>query len=418
MSYKWLNGGKLPTLLAMMKYLYFCLSVAVCCACGLEQESSDDSALPAGTAAPDASMSDCRNAVLECARGFRCLESRDGGYECIAETESMAVASDNMLSQAMALDPPVAEPDVLIEEGDQSADSEGDEGSEGASPANESPSMGMPSEPMNAPPEAPSPRGERGKSYKRGIASGFDSARDLEALSTGISWWYNWSPSYNDPVADLYAQYELDWVPMTWNGNNPDEIRAFLELHPNVRYLLTFNEPNFQDQANMTPEYAASIWPTFEAIADEYNVELIGPAVNFCGGCVVVDGSPIDSNYVVWLDMFFESFRAQFGREPRMDYTALHWYDYGLEDQVNQIVSRYNKPVWVTEFALWRSEDWNTDENERAWLTDMVRYLEGNPMVYRYAWFTGRRPDFPRINLLANDGELTPLGQAYLDAPY
>ena len=39
-------------------------------------------------------------------------------------------------------------------------------------------------------------------------------------------------------------------------------------------------------------------------------------------------------------------------------------------------------------------------------------------MVYRYAWFTGRRPDFPRINLLAADGELTPLGQAYVDAPF
>ena len=39
-------------------------------------------------------------------------------------------------------------------------------------------------------------------------------------------------------------------------------------------------------------------------------------------------------------------------------------------------------------------------------------------MVYRYAWFTGRRPDFPRIDLLGADGQLTPLGRAYLDVPF
>ena len=41
------------------------------------------------------------------------------------------------------------------------------------------------------------------------------------------------------------------------------------------------------------------------------------------------------------MDMFLDEFRTQFGREPQMDYTALHRYDYGLEDQVNEIVMRY-----------------------------------------------------------------------------
>ncbi len=256
------------------------------------------------------------------------------------------------------------------------------------------------------------------KSYKRGIAFGFESPRDLQAISEGTSWWYNWSPSYNQAVADLYVDYGMDWVPMTWNGNNPDQVRAFLEMHPNVRYLLGFNEPNFSDQANLTPAYAASLWPTFEAIAEEFDVKLVGPAVNYCGGCVVVDGEPLGNDYIIWLDLFFEEFRAQFGREPKMDYLALHWYDFGLQDQVERIVSRYGKPIWVTEFALWRGEDWNTDEFERNWLLEAVQFLEEHPMVYRYAWFTGRRGDFPKIDLLGADGELTPLGQAYVEAPF
>ncbi|MEE2645187.1 MAG: glycosyl hydrolase, partial [Myxococcota bacterium] len=118
------------------------------------------------------------------------------------------------------------------------------------------------------------------KSRKRGIAYDLRSARDLEVLSAGISWWYNWSPRYHPMVSDLYRAAELDWVPMTWNGNNPDEIRAFLETHREVRYLLGYNEPNFQEQANMTPAYAASNWPTFEAIEEEYDLELVGPAEN------------------------------------------------------------------------------------------------------------------------------------------
>lgn len=256
------------------------------------------------------------------------------------------------------------------------------------------------------------------KSYKRGIAFGFNSLADFEAISEGVSWWYNWSPSYRPSVADHYEALEMDWVPMTWNGNNPDEIRAFLSTHPHVRYLLTYNEPNFRDQANLTPAYAASIWPQFEQIAEEFNLQLVGPAVNYCGGCVIVDGSPIGSPFTLWMDMFFDEFRTQFGREPQMDFTALHWYDYGLEDQVNEMVMRYGKPVWLTEFALWRGEDWATDALERQWLLDMVAFLEEHPLVHRYAWFTGRRPDFPKINLLADEGILTPLGQAYINAPY
>lgn len=256
------------------------------------------------------------------------------------------------------------------------------------------------------------------KSEKRGIAYNVTSLADLEALSPGVSWWYNWSPRYDQAVAQDYQRLQVDWVPMTWNGNNPDEIRAFLDNHPEVRYLLTYNEPNFQDQANMTPAYAASLWPTFEQIAEEYDLELVGPALNYCGNCVVVNGAPIGSNFTLWMDMFFDEFRAQFDREPHMDYTALHWYDYGLEDQVDEMVMRYNKPVWLTEFALWRYEDWATDELERQWLIDMVAFLEAHPYVHRYAWFTGRRPDFPKINLLAEDGVLTPLGEAYVNAPY
>ena len=48
----------------------------------------------------------------------------------------------------------------------------------------------------------------------------------------------------------------------------------------------------------------------------------------------------------------------------------------------------------------------------------MLAFLEEYPMVLRYACFTGRRPGFPKINLLAEDGALTDSGEVFVNAPY
>ena len=341
---------------------------------------------------------DCSNDGIGCNEGFECEPRELSGYECVPEVEPDAMVLD-AISPAPGRDGGGEMRDPALDAGGSMVEVDAAD----AGPASD---QGV-SDPMG-----------RTRSYKRGIAYGFDSPRDLEALSQGVSWWYNWSPRYNEAVADVYAEYALDWVPMTWNGNNAAEIRAFLEQHPNVRYLLGFNEPNFSDQANLTPDRAAELWPQYEQIAEDFDLQLVGPAVNYCGGCVMVDGSPIENDYIVWLDMFIEAYQTRFGRAPRMDFTALHWYDFGLPEQVDRIVTRYGRPVWLTEFALWRGEDWNTPEFERDWLLEMVALLEENEMVYRYSWFTGRRPDFPRINLLDADGQLTPLGRAYVEAPF
>jgi hypothetical protein len=44
-----------------------------------------------------------------------------------------------------------------------------------------------------------------------------------------------------------------------------------------------------------------------------------------------------------------------------------------------------------------------------------IPYLEGEPTVYRYSWFTGRDGTAGREALLAaGSGQLTPLGQDYV----
>ena len=77
------------------------------------------------------------------------------------------------------------------------------------------------------------------------------SVNDFEVLSTGISW-CNWSPSCNEQVADVYENFDVDWVPMTWNGNNPDRRRSSMNIPTsNIYWDLT---SLIFESGNLTPE--------------------------------------------------------------------------------------------------------------------------------------------------------------------
>ena len=95
---------------------------------------------------------------------------------------------------------------------------------------------------------------------------------------------------------------------------------TFLSNHPETKYLLAFNEPNFLEQANMTPVEVAALWPKLESIADAYNLEIVGPAVNFCGNCVQANGTTYNSPFD-YLDNFFQACQA-----CRVDHIAIHSY--------------------------------------------------------------------------------------------
>ena len=68
-----------------------------------------------------------------------------------------------------------------------------------------------------------------------------------------LSWYYNWSPN---PLSNTN---NVEFVPMIWgNFSNDSYILNWIKdkKWENYRYLLMFNEPDFNDQANMTPEQA------------------------------------------------------------------------------------------------------------------------------------------------------------------
>ena len=256
------------------------------------------------------------------------------------------------------------------------------------------------------------------KSAKRGIAYNLEAAGDLQALSPGVSWWYNWSPQPASSVRpDYRVAYGMDYIPTLWNDNfDAAGVEAFIKANPQIKYMLVLNEPNLVEQANVTPQQAAAFWPRYEAVAAHTGVKIVGPQITY--GTMPGYGDPMQ-----WLDAFYAAYRgANGGRDPRIDYLGFHWYDYGLSDQLDRL-KKYGKPFWVTEMANWHSQSDGAQidsvDKQKAQMKDMVAICEGRSDVFRYAWFTGRWPnDVHYTSLLGPTGQLTDLGRYYLSLPY
>jgi hypothetical protein len=251
------------------------------------------------------------------------------------------------------------------------------------------------------------------KNTKRGIAYGYHSEEDFQAISGTLSWWYNWAVTPESEVADIFESYDMDFVPMAWNGQfNETNLRNFYAGHPDTKYLLGFNEPNFIEQANMTPSQAAAQWSKLEAVADDYGLELVGPAVNWCGNCVSEGGVTFTNPYE-YLDSFFVACQ-----DCRVDYIAVHnymCYSGPLIDYLEEF-KKYGKKIWLTEFACWDQATITLDM-QKSLMIGALDYLDNDTMIYRYSWFIGRSgPNTPHFDIFESEpGVLTELGELYVN---
>ncbi|HLN72820.1 MAG TPA: glycosyl hydrolase [Prolixibacteraceae bacterium] len=251
------------------------------------------------------------------------------------------------------------------------------------------------------------------KSKKRGIAFGYNTESDFKALSKNISWWYNWSTRPESEVALVYQNYGMDFVPMTWNANYSETgLRAFYANHPEAKFILGFNEPNFTTQANMTPKQAAAAWPKLEKIAKDFGLKIVAPAVNYADKPVTEDGVTY-SDPIKYLDAFFAACPT-----CQVDYIAVHNYMCYAGSLSNDIqrYKKYKKPIWLTEFACWDQQN-ITLTMQKDYMMGAIDYLEGDTCIFRYSWFNRNRlQSYPYLDLLKSTaGQLTELGQLYVN---
>lgn len=231
----------------------------------------------------------------------------------------------------------------------------------------------------------------------KGVAN--SPCEELQRL--GATWYYNWG-------LDGESCGGAEFVPMVWGGSGltPDEVSAAVERAVAAGHttVLGFNEPDRDDQANMTVEQAVALWPSMVADDD------------------VLVGSPATSSDASGQEWMREFMTQVTDRNLRVDFLAVHWYGWGEGscDADAAGLDQYldwaetlpgDLPIWITEFGCLNESNPDT-ATVQAFYEGAVEMLEEHPRVVRYAWFP-----WTANNHLIEDGALTELGTSFAAAP-
>lgn len=242
--------------------------------------------------------------------------------------------------------------------------------------------------PQNAAARAPS---------KRGIAYN-DHALVNALLSQGASasWAYNWDST------DGGLSSSLEFVPMLWSDGEEhtsrwaSNVEAMLER--GSTHILSFNEPDHAEQANMSPQAAAAAHAKF-----------LGPYASRARiGSPAVTNSGEEGQGVKWLESFMSACEAEPGCQ--VDFCAAHWYaDHNAEGSLRAHLEDVrgvcgDRPVWLTEFA----PEGGSEGDYVSWIEREVRPLDDLEWVERYAYFMVGEP-----GTLTTGGGLNAQGAAY-----
>ena len=225
-------------------------------------------------------------------------------------------------------------------------------------------------------------------SSKRGFADVSASYSNLQA--TGAGWYYTWGLGQGYP-----GGFDAQHAPMFWGGWAVNQTNITnVKNNPDVEWVLGFNEPERSDQANMTVAQAISAWTTLSNGFAGSGKKLVSPAVS--------DTSSGQS----WITDFKNQATAA---GLQVDAVAFHWYGVSNPNdpagaassfisRINWYHNLWNKPVFITEFAI---HDWGGNysdeeisEANRQFLDIVVPWMESSSYVAGYAvypWFSDAR---------------------------
>lgn len=149
-----------------------------------------------------------------------------------------------------------------------------------------------------------------------------------------VNWQYNW-----DSTTTVNKQSYCEYVPMLW-GTSSDHTNAWFSnayywLASGSGHLLAFNEPERSDQANLTPQEAATAFK-------KYMTPFVGSAS--------IGAPAVSNDGYAWITEFL-GLCTNCG----IDFIPIHWYnDHTLfSDFKNWVTSicDLGYTVWITEVS-------------------------------------------------------------------
>jgi hypothetical protein len=188
------------------------------------------------------------------------------------------------------------------------------------------------------------------------------------------SWAYNWDSTDNG-----LTNAGQSFVPMLWGTNDVHTSRWTKNvenmLAKGSTHLLSFNEPDFPSQANLSPDSAAA-----------GHVKYMNPYASRAKiGAPAITNSNIAGQGLDWLRSFMSACNS---KGCAIDFCVTHWYSpssaaetlFSHIQQVHEICN--GKPVWITEF-----EPFGSDSEISSFLSTNLKRLDSLSYVERYSYF-------------------------------
>ncbi len=317
----------------------------------------------------------------------------------VYESSAESISSDITSTTSAA---PVQTSQSPVEGSDDDDEDDDDEGSDDDYPSSTMQAPGafyeVPSTATSSPatPTPAAPAMSYGTS-KRGLA--YNSAALTGAFAgRSMSWAYNWADKPDGALGS-----GIEFVPMLWGEKKFGDwaTAAKSALAAGAKHMLSFNEPDLAEQANMNAATAA-------AAHIKYMNPYAGQAK--IGSPAVTNGGPsggTDGMGLGWLRNFFDRCNGN----CKVDFLAFHWYDSAdnvayfknyVSDVIKLAKEKGVQKVWLTEFAAAGS-----DAQVAKFLAEVLPWMDSNDAIERYAYFMcsdGR---------LVNGNSLSTVGKAY-----
>mmetsp|Transcript_63044 Transcript_63044/g.111972 ORF Transcript_63044/g.111972 Transcript_63044/m.111972 type:complete len:515 (+) Transcript_63044:73-1617(+) len=241
-----------------------------------------------------------------------------------------------------------------------------------------------------------------------------------------IGWWYDWrttvvsGQNFGGRLTGAAWDGKIPFVPMIysedWLGDyhgkkarNPASLPGSSGMFEGSQYLLAFNEPWMDIQANISAERVAELWPQFQVKAEELEkkigkkVFLVSPTIepphakDLLRGEVPQDASGWDfeKNKTelgvdgwLWSLRFFELVEE---KNLRVDAVSVHDYSRETSDlnaRLTYVRYKFGRPVWLTEFNKGDGFFQLPREEHVAYMKQTLPMLDDHPWVVRYAWMS------------------------------